>query len=981
MVWVCFRVVIGALVLLGATSAAAEPFFRGARQTSTLRRPALQAQQVRTAVTPDTIAVATFANLTGAAEDAWIGLGIAATITADLVGVGTLRVVGSDAVAAALGALGNERGSPVGPVVGAARLLGARWVVSGTYQRVADRLRLTARVIEVATGAVRHAATANGVMTELFSLQDQLSNDLRQGLPFADAGVASAGAAPTSTDGAERVAPPAASPGISPAVSLPAAAPPERVSGREAAPSRVIDGPPPPAPPETLVRDATGRVTVRAVALDGPLEIDGTLDEAVYGTVPALSGFIQQMPNEGQPATERTEAWVLYDESNIYVSFRLWDSAPESQWIANEMMRDSFQLINNDTISVAFDTFYDRRNAFAFMVNPLGGIFDYQLTNEGNPNQDWNPIWDVQTGRFDGGWSVEMEIPFKSIRFQPGESQVWGIQLGRSIRWKNEWTYLTPVSIAAQPGMFRISAAATLTGLEVPAGNRTFEIKPYAIGSLATDRNAVPLINNQGAGDFGVDVKYGLTENLTADFTYNTDFAQVEVDEQQVNLTRFSLFFPEKREFFLEGRGIFDFGRGVVFGGMGGGPGGGGRPGSMSFFGGGDVPTIFFSRRIGLESGQTVPILGGGRLTGKVGDFTVGALNIQTADASSVDVASTNFTTLRVKRDLLRRSSVGAIFTGRSVSTVGDGSNEVYGVDGVFSFYDNLNFSGYYARSETPGLEGENESYQGTFTYNGDLYAVGIDHLLVGDNFNPEMGFIRRDDFRRTFLQAQYSPRPASIAAVRQFTWGGSLDYIETVGGGVESRIAMGNFETEFENSDRFRADVQQNYEFLDVPFRIASDVTIPVGGYQFQDYFASYQMGPQRRLSGSLTFQRGEFYDGDITAVGYSRGRIEVTPQFSFEPSVSVNRITLPQGKFTAKLATTRFTYTFTPRMFVGGLLQYNSTRDVLSTNVRLRWEYQPGSELFIVYNDQRDTELGRSFPMLENRAFVVKFTRLFRF
>ncbi|MEE2791056.1 MAG: hypothetical protein VX453_05430, partial [Acidobacteriota bacterium] len=245
----------------------------------------------------------------------------------------------------------------------------------------------------------------------------------------------------------------------------------------------------------------------------------------------------------------------------------------------------------------------------------------------------------------------------------------------------------------------------------------------------------------------------------------------------------------------------------------------------------------------------------------------------------------------------------------------------------------------------------------------------------------PEMGFIRRDDFRRTFAQAQFSPRPSSIAAVRQFTWGASLDYIETVAGQLESRIARGLFEAEFENGDSFRADVQQDYEFLEVPFRIASDVTIPVGGYQFQDYFGSFLMGPQRRIAGSLTFQRGEFYGGDINAVGYSRGRIAVTRQFSFEPSVSINRIELPQGHFTAKLATTRFTYTFTPRMFLGGLLQYNSTRDVMSTNIRLRWEYQPGSELFVVYNDQRDTELGRSFPMLENRAFVVKFTRLFRF
>ena len=645
------------------------------------------------------------------------------------------------------------------------------------------------------------------------------------------------------------------------------------------------------------------------------------------------------------------------------------------------MQRDSYVLFNNDNFSVVFDTFYDRRNGVAFLVNPIGGFFDYEITDEGNLNIDWNPIWAVRTGRFDGGWTVEMAIPFKSIRFSPGTSQIWGLQLGRNARSKNESTYLTPVPISAGPGMFRLSAAGTLTGVEVPEGNRTFEIKPYGIGSLATDVNAVPLVSNEGDGDFGVDVKYGLTQNLTADFTYNTDFAQVEVDQQQVNLTRFSLFFPEKREFFLEGRGIFDFGRGVAFGG--GRPWEGGRPGSGHFFGGGDVPTLFFSRRIGLDSGQTVPILGGGRLTGKVGDFSVGALNIQTDDVASAGAAATNFTVVRVKRDILRRSRIGGIFTGRSVSTVGDGSNQAFGLDAAFSFYDNVNFNGYYARTQTPGLDGDNDSYQAAFTYNGDRYALGVDHLRVGDNFNPEIGFLRRDDFRRTFVQAQFSPRPASIDAVRQFTWGGSLDYILNGAGHIESRVAQTSFKTELENSDRFSVDVQRTYELLVEPFDISSDVSIPVGGYNFQDYYASYSMGEQRKVSGTFSIQRGEFFDGNITAVGYSRGRIEITPQFSIEPSVSLNRIELPAGRFTAKLATTRFTYTFTPRMFFSGLLQYNSSRDVLSTNLRLRWEYRPGSELFVVYNDQRDTELSgnRSFPMLENRAFIVKFTRLFRF
>jgi len=252
----------------------------------------------------------------------------------------------------------------------------------------------------------------------------------------------------------------------------------------------------------------------------------------------------------------------------------------------------------------------------------------------------------------------------------------------------------------------------------------------------------------------------------------------------------------------------------------------------------------------------------------------------------------------------------------------------------------------------------------------------------VGDNFNPEVGFLRRNDFRKTVVQAQYSPRP-EMELIRQFTLKGRVDYVETVASALETRNLNGSFQTEFENSDRFIADVQQSFEFLSQPFNITSNISIPVGGYEFTDYYLAYNMGNQRRVSGRMSLQVGQFYGGDITAVGYTGGRVEITPQFSFEPSISVNDITLPQGNFTTTLVTSRVTYTFTPRMFFGGLLQYNSSRNSLSTNLRLRWEYQPGSEIFVVYNDQRDTALapGRDFPMLENRAFIVKFTRLFRF
>ena len=949
------------------------------------------------------VAVVPFANVSEIPADDWIGAGIAEAIAAG-VAHGGLRVVElrSPAAAGAWAALVRP-GDADRLALEAGRRAGARWIVVGGFQRLGDRIRITARLTDARTGAVVRTVRLDGVLTELFDLQDQLEawvlETVRHGgaaakeLPAAPgsaapaAGPLAAVEPPSARDPAPVAEPLAA---IEPSLAIgPPVAEPAPPAGRGGAAGVaawpgpvVIDGPLPPVAPATSTRDESGRVTLRAVRLDAPLRVDGALDEAVYGTVPPAGEFVQQLPDEGAPATERTEVWVFYDERSVYVGARCWDSAPPSAWTANEMRRDSFQLLSNDNFAVAFDTFYDRRNGVGFLINSLGGFFDYQITDESNPNRDWNPVWDVRTGRFDGGWTVELEVPFRSLRYRPAAPQTWGVQFGRYVVRKNEYSFLTPVPITAFPGILRLSAAASLVGIEPPTGGLDLEVKPYAIGGLATDLNAAPdPIVNEAAGDYGIDVKYGVTDNLTADLTYNTDFAQVEVDEQQVNLTRFSLFFPEKREFFLEGQGIFDFGRSLGLGG-GGGPGGGGRPtGGGGFFGGGEAPTIFFSRRIGLtDEGRTVPILGGGRLTGKVGRFSIGAVNIQTGDETGGAAPATNFSVLRIKGDILRRSRVGMIFTGRSESTEGPGSNEVYGVDAAFSFYDNVNFTGYYARSRTPGREGDDASYQGAFSYTGDLYAVEADHLRVGSNFNPEIGFLRRDDFRRTFVQGRYSPRPRSIEAVRQFTFGASLDYILNGANRIETRLGQLLFQTELENSDRISIDVQESYELIVEPFEPAgSDVRVPAGAYGFTDVYLSYWMGAQRRYSGSLSFQHGGFFNGEITALGYSWGRVEITPRLSVEPGVSVNRIDLPAGAFTATLVTSRVTYTFTPRMFLGGLLQYISSTGAVSSNLRFRWEYSPGSELFVVYTDQRDA-MARGFPRLENRALIVKINRLFR-
>ena len=784
----------------------------------------------------DRVAVVPFTNISGSPADDWIGAGFAETVAVDLERVARLATVDGGL---ADGLSAREAG----------RRLGAQWVVAGAYQRVGERVRITARLVHVETGAVSRTANVTGPLGELFALQDRIAAALAADRP-----------APAAERG---VAPPAPAPppgvvlpeGARPAP--PAAAAPGAAGFAPGAAAGVIDGPPPPVPPEVIARDAAGRATLRAIRLTRELDLDGALSEAVYDETGSASSFVQQFPIEGVPATERTEVWVFYDDENVYVAARCWDSAPEDQWVADEMQRDSFQLIQNDRIVVAFDTFYDRRNGMAFMVNPIGGFFDFEISDESNPNSDWNPVWDVRTGRFEGGWSVEMEIPFKSLRFQQGRSQLWGVQFERQVRRKNEVSHLTPVPIAVGPGIMRLSGAATLVGLEVASENRRLEVKPYAIGSSATDLTVSPPFTNRGAGDAGIDAKWGVTQNLTADFTYNTDFAQVEVDEQQVNLTRFSLFFPEKREFFLEARGIFDFGAGPRVLGTGFGANNGGRlqgpPGTRA---GNEAPLIFFSRRIGLQEGRTVPIIGGGRLTGKVGNLSIGALNMQTDDAPDANALATNFTVVRVKQDILRRSRIGAIFTRRSVSLDRNGENDVYGADASFAFHDNVTINGYYARTRTYGRTGDDASYQGQFTYDADLFGLQVDHLLVGKNFNPEIGFLRRLDFRRSFVAAHYRPRPA-IEAIRQFTFGGSVDYIENGARDLETRGVRAKFVTELENSDRITADLLRSYELLVEPFQVASSVAIPIGGYEFQDVFLSYLMGQQRRVSGTAFVQR----------------------------------------------------------------------------------------------------------------------------
>jgi hypothetical protein len=730
-----------------------------------------------------------------------------------------------------------------------------------------------------------------------------------------------------------------------------------------------IDGPPPPVAPDVVARDETGRATLRAVRIEGPLTIDGRLDEAIYASVPAIADFVQQEPHEGAPATEATDVWVFFDDDHLYVAARCWDSEPD-RIVADELRRDHDRLVENDNFGVTLDTFYDRRNGYLFYTTPAGALSDSLITDESSSGRDWNTVWEVRTARFERGWTVEMAIPFRSLRFAPGRDQIWGINFRRMVSRKNERSYLTPVARAwGRGGVLRLSASASLVGLEVPAGRPPLEMKPYSSARLDTDRVADPARVNAFGGDVGLDVKYGLTRGLTLDVTTNTDFAQVEVDEQQVNLTRFSLFFPEKRDFFLEGQGIF------AFAGQsgGGGPGGGG--------GGGSTPILFFSRRIGLSDGQEVPIQVGSRLTGRAGRYSVGALAIRTGASPDGVVVPTTFSVVRVKRDVLRRSNVGAILTHRQPSGNGRGANLAAGLDASFTFFDGLKLNAYIAETQTPGLGGDERSYRAQADFTGDRIGFIVDHVRVGANFNPEVGYVRRQDVRREFGRFRFSPRPARLTSIRRFDFSAEFEYLALGDGRPDTRGLELQGGAELENGDSFEVELQGVVETLADPFDLTEAVVLGPGIYDYKYGRATYTFGPQRRFGGEVGVRVGEFYSGRRDDVSY-QGRIEVWPTLSVEPRLSINRVRLPEGEFTAALAGGRVNYTFTPRMLLSALLQYNSSAETFGTNLRFRWEYRPGSELFVVYSEGRATERRRGdLPATESRSFVVKIARLVRF
>jgi hypothetical protein len=692
--------------------------------------------------------------------------------------------------------------------------------------------------------------------------------------------------------------------------------------------------------------------TARAVRIDEPIEIDGVLDESAWSAAPIARTFTQNQPNTGAPALYATEVRILFDEDNLYIGAINYDPDPDSATV-NDITED-FDFQSSDVFGLILDSLDDDRSGFLFNVNPRGGWIDAQVTNDGQMNLDWDAVWEVQTTRNSEAWIAEYRIPFRTLRFSNAPVQEWGINMQRLVRRFNETSHWTP--LPPRYGITRISMAGRLEGLEGLRRGQNLKIKPFVVAGFSQSRSpGDPFADWLTEHDFdgGVDAKYGLTQSLTLDATYRTDFAQVEVDEQQVNLTRFNLFFPEKREFFLENAGTFNFGG----------------------TGGGENVIPFFSRRIGLSSqGTPIPIVGGARLTGKIGRYDVGVLTMTTE--STPTSASNTYTVARVKQNVLSNSWVGGIITNRDSSISGD-YNRTFGADVHLRFFNKMDIDSYILSSNTPGLVGGNLARKVAVEWRDDEFTIRSGYQGVQPNFNPEVGFLRRANAIQYTGQAAWNPLIESSDLIRNLTFGAELEYYESsTNGAIESRTKSLNMGVRFQNQAAIDFSVDENFERLAEDFPIRIGLPIPMGDHRFSQYRLQASADPTERVTGGGSLQWGDFWDG--TRKSFS-GNVTVRPNFrsNIRLDFSRNEVALADGRFTTNLIGLRFVYALNPRAFFNAFIQYNSDRNEVISNLRFNIIHRPLSDLFVVYNDRRSTENAQTL----DRALIVKFTNLFDF
>ena len=705
------------------------------------------------------------------------------------------------------------------------------------------------------------------------------------------------------------------------------------------------------SPAQVALTDIHKNRNMVAVAIDdGVIKLDGDLNETQWKLAEPATDFLQRLPDTGQPATEKTEVRILYDHRNIYVGAHCYDSAG-ADGITLKDIRPDFYTLDSDGFQVVFDTFDDDRNCFLFGTNPGAARFDMQIGSDGTAsNTAWNGIWSVRTRIDEQGWHLEMAIPFTTLRFNKSEDQVWGVNFERRVRRKSEDSYWAPLPAAFRLG--RISLAGTLRGLKDIRQGRNLYVKPYAVAPVSRKPNG-------GTGfkpEAGLDVKYGVGSQLTLDLTANTDFSQVEADEEQINLTRYNLFFPEKRDFFLENASLFKVGRTRPFVSQ---P----RPDFVPFF----------TRRIGISSdGRLIPILGGARLTGRAGKYTMGMLSMET-DAIEGN-ARTNYSMVRVRRDIFGKSDIGGFFTSKAS---GDGSyNRTYGTDLNLNFFKNLDVSSYIFKTDSPGVHDKDWASYFEVGWKDDLLDLSARRLAVDANFDPQMGYVSRTAMRKNAGDFELTFRPKQRAPwIRYLGPAALIEYITDPENSPESKSVNTYFDMVLKNGSQLQAGRIAAFERLDEPLRIHLDQTIALGDYRFDSYYISFVTDRNHLLGGTARLDSGGFYDG--TKRSFLLG-CDLRPGYRFTAGLTWNhnKVHLSGGDFSTTLVGARVGYAFSEAHFFNALIQYNSDTKDVSSNLRLNLFHAANNDVYLVYNERRS-----STGAILDRAVICKITHLFTF
>ena len=664
------------------------------------------------------------------------------------------------------------------------------------------------------------------------------------------------------------------------------------------------------------------------------IKVDGNLDEPAWRNVEPIRELLQIQPNQGVPMTQASEVRILYDEKNLYFGFTFFDAEME-KLVANEMRRDSEGLRSNDYGFLLLDTYNDRRNAVFFRFNPLGGMEDTAVSNSGDSrNTNWDIVWECRSRINADNWTTEIAIPFSQLRFEKNDVMTWGINFGREIARTQEIGAWNPAPKTYGPlGKYRTAYFGSLTGLEGISPSRNLELLPYV--SPGGSRVAAEE-QTDAVFEAGLDLKYGITSNLTADLTLNTDFAQVEADEEQVNLTRFDLFFPEQRPFFLEGAGIFDVGipRPSFH-----------RPPPL---------LLFYSRRIGLAQERAVPIVVGGKITGKVGPYGVGVLDVFTDEFQDEEVAEprTNYSVLRLTRDIFSGSSIGVIAINKQSA---DAYNRTAGFDFSYRPRKDLDIRGLWARTLDDGVSEQNDAFYLGGDWRSNRFQVDGSYTDIGGEFNPEVGFVRRRGVRHIRGKAQYTPWPQAFG-IRQIETGPEIELVLNRDNELETRELVLDSEFDLESGDWIGFQARHTTEHLTEVFQI-QDAVIPSGDYNFTWFRGSIYGSSSRKVFGELRVEFGEFYHGTRRGIGVD-AIIKPNARLSIQPLLEFNRVSLPSKAFNASIFGGRVSYSFSTTLFTKLFAQWSSDRDAASANFLINYIYRPGSDLYLVVNQTYDTE-----------------------